>query len=95
MDPPQQFKELKRDAHLDEEIETLSSALGRDSKRHEDEAQKGQSKESGQRQNSPKKLAKPQAPPTIAVTPEDKVLLCLLKEPTSTITRPSAMEVSP
>ena len=75
VDPPQQFRELKPDALLDEEIETLSTQLGRDTKRNEDEAQKGRSKESGQRQNSPKRSAKPQPqpPPTIAVAPKEKV----------------------
>ena len=61
VDPPQQFRELKPDALLDEEIETLSTQLGRDTKRNEDEAQKGR----------PKKSAKPQPPPTIAVTSKD------------------------
>ena len=56
VDPPQQLKELKPDAVLDVEIETLSTQLN--SKRNEDEAQKGR----------PKKSAKPQPPPTIAVT---------------------------
>lgn len=73
VDPPQQFRELKPDALLDEEIETLSTQLGRDTKRNEDEAQKGRSKESGQRQNSPKRSAKAQPPPTIAVAPKEKV----------------------
>ena len=72
-DPPQQFRKLKPDDDLEQEIEILSTALGRDTKRNEDEAEKGLTKESGKKQNGPKKSAKSQPPPAIAVTPKDKV----------------------
>ena len=77
LDLPEKNVKVKPDAGLEEEIESLSTELGRNTRKDKDEAQKGLTKESGQKdkQNKTiqKKSAKPQPPPTLVVTPKDKV----------------------